>query len=205
MIIHVCVRLEFLEVSAHAPCLRISELNRLVSGFTPNTCVLPLRGRVGLVDHPHPPPAVARGHRLVFVATAGTICCRSALFCAGRHFVWPRWHFLPADCCSSAFADILGQLYNFFSPPYTCVEGSPSCKSLSCKLYKRLIEGALSKGKKEGGLDILEREKTEESSGFLGLGLDTLTDLSFPLILHTRCFVSHYCTQTPSVSPSSWS
>ncbi|CAL5381112.1 unnamed protein product [Camellia sinensis] len=65
VIFHVCVRLEFPEASARAPCLRISELDRLVSGFAPNTCILPLRGRVGLADHPYPPPAVARCHRLV--------------------------------------------------------------------------------------------------------------------------------------------
>ncbi|KAF5936557.1 hypothetical protein HYC85_024063 [Camellia sinensis] len=65
VIIHVCVRLEFPEVSARAPRLRIPELDRLVSGFAPNTCILPLRGRVGLVDHPHPSPAVARCHRLI--------------------------------------------------------------------------------------------------------------------------------------------
>ena len=88
MIIHVCVRLEFPEVSARAPCLKISELNRLVSGFAPNTCVLPWKGKVGLVDHPHPPPAVARGHRLVFAAT-GNIVCRPALFVAGQHYFVP--------------------------------------------------------------------------------------------------------------------
>ena len=59
-----------------------------MSGFAPNTCVLPLRGRVGLVDHPHPPPAVARGHRLVFAAT-GNVYCRPALFVAGQHFLVP--------------------------------------------------------------------------------------------------------------------
>ncbi|KAF5931836.1 hypothetical protein HYC85_028007 [Camellia sinensis] len=88
VIIHVCVRLEFPEASARAPCLRISELDRLVSDFTPNTCVLPWRGRVGLVDHPHPPPAVARGHRLVFAAT-GNVYCRPALFVAGQHYLVP--------------------------------------------------------------------------------------------------------------------
>ncbi|CAL5330424.1 unnamed protein product [Camellia sinensis] len=81
VIFHVCVRLEFPEASARAPCLRISELDRLVSGFAPNTCILPLRGRVGLADHPYPPPAVARCHRLVFAAT-GNIVCRPALFVA---------------------------------------------------------------------------------------------------------------------------
>ena len=59
VIIHVCVRLEFPEVSARAPCLRISELNRLVSGFTPNTCVLPWKGRECLVRHPHTSLAMA--------------------------------------------------------------------------------------------------------------------------------------------------
>ena len=88
VIFHVCVRLEFPEASARVPCLRISELDRLVSGFAPNTCVLPLRGRVGLVDHPHPPPAVARGHRLVFAAT-GNVYCRPALFVAGQHYFVP--------------------------------------------------------------------------------------------------------------------
>ena len=88
VIIRVCVRLEFPEVSARAPCLRISELDRLVSGFTPITCVLPWKGRVGLVDHPHPPPAVARGHRLVFAST-GNLYCRPALFVAGQHFLVP--------------------------------------------------------------------------------------------------------------------
>ena len=88
VIIHVCVRLEFPEVSARAPRLRIPELDRLVSGFAPNTCILPLRGKVGLVDHPHPSPAVARCHRLVFAAT-GNVYCRPALFVAGQHFFVP--------------------------------------------------------------------------------------------------------------------
>ena len=87
VIIHVCVRLEFPGLG-YAPCLRISELDYLVSGFAPNTCVLPLRGRVGLVDHPHPPPVVARGHRLVFAAT-GNVYCRPALFVAGQHYLVP--------------------------------------------------------------------------------------------------------------------
>ena len=128
VIIHVCVRLEFPEVSARASCFGIPELDRLVSGFAPNTCILPLRGTVGLVDHPHPSPAVARCHRLVFAATGNNVC-RPALFVAGRHSFWPRWHFWPADCCSSAFADIFRQLYCFCSPPYTCMEGSPSSKA----------------------------------------------------------------------------
>lgn len=88
VIIHVCVRLEFLEASARAPCLRISELDRLVSGFTPNTCVLPWKGRECLVRHPHTSPAVARGHRLVFAAT-GNVYCRPALFVAGQHYLVP--------------------------------------------------------------------------------------------------------------------
>lgn len=65
-------------VLGYAPCLRTSELDRFVSGFAPNTCVLPWRGRECLVRHPHTPPAVARGHRLVGVSI-GTILCRSAL------------------------------------------------------------------------------------------------------------------------------
>ena len=84
VIIHVCVRLEFPEVSARAPCLRIPELDRLVSGFAPNTCILPLRGRECHVRHPHAPPVVAGGHRLVFFChrhfclPVGTLYCRSA-------------------------------------------------------------------------------------------------------------------------------
>ncbi|KAF5932393.1 hypothetical protein HYC85_028564 [Camellia sinensis] len=96
VIIHVCVRLEFPEVSARAPRLRIPELDRLVSGFAPNTCILPLRGRVRLVDHPHPPPALARCHRLVFTAT-GNIVCRPALFVAGQHFFVPVLQEYSAD------------------------------------------------------------------------------------------------------------
>ena len=88
VIIHVCVRLEFPEVSARAPRLRISELDRLVSGFAPNTCVLPWKGRECLVRHPHTPPAVARGHRLVFAAI-GNVYCRPALFVAGQHHLVP--------------------------------------------------------------------------------------------------------------------
>ncbi|KAF5956713.1 hypothetical protein HYC85_003938 [Camellia sinensis] len=65
VIIHDRVRSEFPEVSARAPCLRISELNRLVSGFALNTCVLPWKGRECLMRHPHTPPAVAGGHRMV--------------------------------------------------------------------------------------------------------------------------------------------
>ena len=134
VIIHVCVRLEFPEVSARAPCLKISELDRFVSGFAPNTCVLPRRGRECLLRTPHTPPAVARGHRLVFAATgnvqpAGTICCRSALFSAGRHSFLPKWQFWPADYCASAFADILSQLSCFGSTPYTCMEGSLSLEA----------------------------------------------------------------------------
>ncbi|KAF5961527.1 hypothetical protein HYC85_002736, partial [Camellia sinensis] len=60
---------KFPEIPARAPCLRISELDRLVSGFTPNTYVLPWRGREGLVRHPHTLPAVARGHWLLYVDT----------------------------------------------------------------------------------------------------------------------------------------
>ena len=84
VIIHVCVRLEFPEVSARAPYLRISELERLVSGFTSNTCVLPWKGRECLMRHPHTPPAVAGGHRMVFFChrhfclPVGTLYCRSA-------------------------------------------------------------------------------------------------------------------------------
>ena len=84
VIIHVCVRLEFPEVPACAPYLRISELDRLVSGFAPNTYVLPWEGRIGLVDQPHTPPAVAGGHWMVFFChrhfclPVGTLYCRSA-------------------------------------------------------------------------------------------------------------------------------
>ena len=88
VIIHIRVRLEFPEVLARAACIRIPELDRLESGFAPNTCVLPLRGRVGFVDHPYPPPAVARCHRLVFAAT-GYVVCRSAYFITDRHFLVP--------------------------------------------------------------------------------------------------------------------
>ena len=131
VIIHVCVRLEFPEVSARAPCLRISELDCLVSGFTPNTCVFPLSGRVGLVDHPHPPPAVARGLRLVFVSI-GTVVCRSAYFVAGRHFLVPVGTLFGQDGIFGrpTTVHLLLQIFYhcclaFCSPPYT---------SLSCKL-----------------------------------------------------------------------
>ena len=72
----------------YAPCLRITELDCLVSGFAPNTCVLPWRGRECLVRHPHTSPALARGHRLVFcchrqcILPVGILCCWSAV-----HFV----------------------------------------------------------------------------------------------------------------------
>ena len=68
----------------YVPCLRISELDCLVSGLAPNTCVLPWRGRECLVRHPHTQSAVARGHRLVFschrhyLLPVGTFYCRSA-------------------------------------------------------------------------------------------------------------------------------
>ncbi|THG08285.1 hypothetical protein TEA_006528 [Camellia sinensis var. sinensis] len=88
VITHVCARLEFPKVSARVPCLRISELSRLVSGFAPNTYILPLRGRKCHVRHPHTPPAVAGGHRLVFSAI-GTFVFRSAHFNAGRHSLLP--------------------------------------------------------------------------------------------------------------------
>ena len=122
VIIHVCVRLEFPEFSARAPCLRTSKLDRFVSGFAPNTCVFPWRGRECLVRHPHTPPAVARGHRLVGVAT-DTILCRSALFCAGRHYFWQNDHFaLPTTL--QLFLEIFSDSFLVFvSPPYTCMEG----------------------------------------------------------------------------------
>ena len=88
VIINVCVRLEFPEVSACAPCLRISRLECLEAGFAPNSCVLPWRGREWLVRHPHTSPAMARGHRLVFcchrqcILPVGIIYCRSVV-----HFV----------------------------------------------------------------------------------------------------------------------
>ena len=88
VLIHVCVRLEFLKVSARAPCLKISELDCLVSDFAPNTCNLPWKGRESLMRHPHTQPAVARGHWLVFAAT-GNVYCRSALFVASQHYLVP--------------------------------------------------------------------------------------------------------------------
>ena len=73
-----------------------------VSGFTPNTCVLPWKGRGCLVRHPLTPPAVARGHRLVLcchrqcILPVGTICCRSALF-------FGKMTFLPTRLLFSCF------------------------------------------------------------------------------------------------------
>ena len=96
VIFHVCVRVEFPEASARVPRLRISELDRLVSGFAPNTCILPLRGRVWREDHPYQSPAVARGHRLVFAAT-GNIVCRPALVVAGQHYFVPVGTLLGQD------------------------------------------------------------------------------------------------------------
>ena len=65
-----------------------------------------------------------------------------AVFCCHRPNVWPtgtldgrpaiyfgQLHFWLADHCSSAFADIFRQLSCFCIPPYTCMEGSPSCKA----------------------------------------------------------------------------
>ena len=143
VIIHVSVRLEFPAVSARVPYLRISELNRLVSGFAPNTCILPLRGRVGLVDHPHPPPAVARGHRLVFAAT-GNVCCRPALFVAGQHFLVPAGTLFGQDGIFGRpiTVHLLLQLFLdsclAFAPLHTRVWRDLSLGSLSCKLYKTI-------------------------------------------------------------------
>ena len=132
MIIHVCVRLEFPELLARAPCLRISELDRLVSGFAPNTCVLPWKGKECLMRHPHTAPAVAGGHRMVFFChrhfclPVGTLYCRSALFFAEIAFLGSRplfIHFMEIFCAS---CDSWHQL---FSPPYTCMEGSPSSQA----------------------------------------------------------------------------
>ena len=117
------------------PCLRISAFDRLVSGFAPNNCILPWRGRECLVRHPHTPPAMARGHRLVFAAT-GNVYCRSAPFVAGRHYFLPKWHLWPADYCASAFADILSQLSCFWIPSIHVYGGISLFRSLSCKLYK---------------------------------------------------------------------
>ena len=135
VIILVCVRLEFPEVSARVPCLRISELNHLVSGFAPNTCILPWKGRVGLVDHPHPSSAVARCHRLFFAAT-GNIVCRPALFVAGQHYLLPTGTLFGQDdifgrpiAVHLLLQIFLDSCICFCSPPYTCMEGSPSCKA----------------------------------------------------------------------------
>ena len=71
-----------------APCLRISRLDHVVSGFAPNTCVLPERGRECLVRHPHTSPAMAWGHRLVIlfhrqcILPVGTLCCRLVVYFA---------------------------------------------------------------------------------------------------------------------------
>ena len=88
VIIHVCVRLEFPEVLACAPCLRISWFDCVVSSFAPNTCVLPWRGMECLVRHPHTSPAMAWDHRPVIlchrqcILPVGTLCFRSAIYLA---------------------------------------------------------------------------------------------------------------------------
>ena len=57
VIIHVCVRLEFPEVSA--TCLASGSPNSTVLCLVlaPNTCVFALKGGEWLVGHPHIPPA----------------------------------------------------------------------------------------------------------------------------------------------------
>ena len=101
---------------------QISELDRFVSGFAPNTCVLPWRGRECLVRHPHTSPAMARGHRLVFcchrqyILPVGILCCRSAV------------HFVKMAILSSRLLFVcFCRYFAFCSPPYTCMEGWPSC------------------------------------------------------------------------------
>ena len=128
VIIHFCVRLEFSEVSARAPCLRISELDCLVSGFTPNTCVLPWRGRECLVRHLYTPPAVARGHRLVFAAI-GNVYCRSALNLV-------KMTFLAGRLLCTCFCRYFKTAVLLLAPLHTRVWRDLSLGSLSCKLYK---------------------------------------------------------------------
>ena len=70
----------------YMPCLMISELDRFVSGFAPNTCVLPWRGRECLVRHPNTSPAMAWGHRPVIlchrqcILPVGTKFCQNDIF-----------------------------------------------------------------------------------------------------------------------------
>ena len=135
VIIHVCVRLEFPEVSACTPCLRISRLDCLVSGFAPNTCALPWRGKECLVRHPHTSPAMARGHRLVFcchrqcILPVGIICCRSAL-----HFV--KMAILRSRLLFICFCRYFNTAVWHFVPLHTRVGRDGLLVSLPCKLYK---------------------------------------------------------------------
>ena len=139
VIIHVCVRLEFPEVSA----------TRLASG-SPNlivqclvlhqTLAFCLRGAGnalwGIPTHHRPWPEAT-----------GWFLFPSAIYFAGRHSFLPKWHLWPADYCSSAFIDILSQLSCIWLPSIYMYGGISLFRSLSCKLYKTISSikrGALS-------------------------------------------------------------
>ena len=58
---------------------------------------MPCEASPHITGHGHRPPA--------------GVLLPSTMFFAGRHSLLPKWHFWAADYCSSAFADILVQLY----------------------------------------------------------------------------------------------
>ena len=97
-------------------------------------------------------------------------CCtigRSALFMVGRPVFWSICHFWLADHCSSAFGRyfmpaVIAGIHNT-PPPYTCMEGFPSC--LAC--FVSLARVDLYKGRASP-----HSLKVPRSSKALRLGLE---------------------------------
>ena len=85
VIIHVCGRLEFPEVSATRLASGSPNSAVLCLVLAPNTCVFALKGGEWLVAYPHIPPAFPWHHRL-FMGATGHGFLESM---AGRHYIWP--------------------------------------------------------------------------------------------------------------------
>ena len=133
MIIHVCVRPEFSEVSITRLVSRPLDLPVLCLVLHQTLVVLLLRVGNGLlvIPTPHWPWLEATGLVLLLPAIGYG---RSAIFMVGRPLFWSICHFWLADQCSFAFdryfmPAVIAGIHNA-PPPYTCMEGFPSC--LAC-------------------------------------------------------------------------
>ena len=136
------------------------------------------------------PPAGFCCHRQ-FMWPVGTLCCRSAVIfvkmtflasrllfsCFFRYFITAVWHWLSLH--TRVWRDV----------PLGC---------LTCKHHKfgSSIRGALPPWLQ----GWLFRKKTTQSKlWFQGLSSIHILSLYLPCVC-SRCFVSYYCTQTPSLS-----